>query len=76
VTLGLDFLLIPRWGIIGAATASSLAYTTNAVVALTVYLRLTDHRLRDVLLVQRSDIEATFKAGREVVLKLSQALRT
>ena len=74
VTLGLDLLLIPRWGIIGAAVVSSLAYTTNAVVAVVFYLRLTGNKLTDVLLVRRSDIEAGLNVGREIVLAIGQAL--
>jgi len=76
VTLGLDLLLIPHWGIVGAAMASSAAYMTNAVAAIVFYLRLTGNKLTDVLLIQKSDIEASFSAGREMALAISQALRT
>jgi O-antigen/teichoic acid export membrane protein len=34
VTMGLDFVLIPRWGIRGAAMASSAAYLTSGVLFL------------------------------------------
>jgi O-antigen/teichoic acid export membrane protein len=75
VTLGLDLLLIPRWGIVGAALASSLAYATNATAALVFYTRLTSNKLSDVLLIQKSDIDSSISAGREMVLTISHALR-
>jgi O-antigen/teichoic acid export membrane protein len=76
VTLGLDLVLIPRWGITGAAVGASLGYITNAVCALVFYLRLSGNRLSDVLLVRKSDIGAGVRAGREVVAGISQSLRS
>ena len=75
VTIGIDLLLIPRWGILGAAIASSLSSLTNATVAIIAYLRLTGIRLPDVLLVQRKDITASLKTGRDMVLAISQSFR-
>jgi len=37
VTIALDVALIPRWGIVGAGIASSVAYTTGAIVFVTWY---------------------------------------
>ncbi len=39
-TIPLDLVLIPRSGIVGAAIASSIAYSLSAAVVLTLYLRL------------------------------------
>lgn len=39
VTLVLDLMLIPRYGINGAAVASSVAYTSSAVVASLIFAR-------------------------------------
>lgn len=49
-TVILDLLWIPRWGIAGAAWASSTAYAVNALVLLGVYLRITraDGRVRSL----------------------------
>ena len=38
VTIVLDIILIPKWGILGAALASSIAYTTVFFVAVIFYL--------------------------------------
>lgn len=75
VTIGIDLLLIPRWGILGAAIASSLSSLTNATVAIIVYMRLTENKLIDVLLIQRRDITTSLQTGREMVLAISQSLR-
>ncbi len=75
VTVGLDLALIPRWGIVGAAVASSLAYMTNAALAVAFYLRLTGNTLAEVLVVQKSDIVAGMSVGRGMVLAVRQSLR-
>jgi O-antigen/teichoic acid export membrane protein len=45
-TVSLDFVLIPRYGLLGAAWASSIAYTACAIFMISLYVRLvrTDHR--------------------------------
>jgi len=55
-TIILDFLLIPRWGIIGASVASSLSYSLSTLVILIIFLRVTKLNLNDVILLKRSDI--------------------
>lgn len=51
VTVLLDFLLIPRWGIVGASVATSFAYASSSLVTLLAYgqvvgawLRARSHR--------------------------------
>jgi O-antigen/teichoic acid export membrane protein len=73
VTLGADVLLIPRFGIIGAATASSLAYITNAAIAIASYLVISGNKVSDVLLIQRGDIGAGLSLGYEMVTSLKQS---
>jgi Na+-driven multidrug efflux pump len=55
-TLTGDLLLIPRFGIVGAALASTLAYTLQTIVLLRIYTRLEHVRWRDVLLLDRDDL--------------------
>lgn len=64
ITIGLGVLLIPRLGIEGAAIASIVAYATNAIVILVIFLRVTKRSLADVLLVNRNDIEFSLEAAR------------
>ncbi|MBA2275805.1 MAG: polysaccharide biosynthesis C-terminal domain-containing protein [Chloroflexi bacterium] len=56
LNLGLNALLIPRFGIMGASMASSISYTVTALLMIVVFHRLTHQPLRETLLVRRSDI--------------------
>lgn len=75
VTLTLDLLLIPRWGITGAALATSCAYATNTAAALFFYGRETGNSLSEVILVQKSDFAMTVSTGRAMAVAIGQALR-
>jgi len=75
VTVGLDFLLIPRWNIVGAAMASSAAYTTNAVMAVYFYLRETGAKPADLLFIRKSDMRVGLDVGCEMALSLNRAFR-
>ena len=39
LNVGLDWILIPRWGVVGAATASTAGYTTAGGILLIFFLR-------------------------------------
>ncbi|WP_161668711.1 polysaccharide biosynthesis C-terminal domain-containing protein [Kallotenue papyrolyticum] len=56
VTVGLDLLLIPRLGIVGAALASTLAYTTQTVILLWCYRRVSGVSWRALLVPRRADL--------------------
>ena len=56
--IGLDIALISRWGITGAAIASDVAYAVNAAVLLVLFVRVTHLPWSQVLLFNRSDLEA------------------
>lgn len=54
----LNLILIPRWGLAGAAVASSVAYTLATVSSLYFFLRTSSATIEDVLLPRWSDIAA------------------
>ena len=54
--IGLNLVMIPRLGIEGAAIVSDITYGVNAAVMLVLFLRITRVPLRQVLLVNRSDL--------------------
>ncbi len=54
-TVVLDLLLIPRWGINGAAVASCVSYTLNTLVVLTLYLRVSGGQLTKLFIPARRD---------------------
>jgi len=49
VNVLLNVLLIPKWGISGAAFASSIAYTLSTVVVLIAFIRLSGSSMRNTL---------------------------
>ncbi|MBK9984455.1 MAG: polysaccharide biosynthesis C-terminal domain-containing protein [Saprospiraceae bacterium] len=56
ITVLLDLLLIPRYGIIGASIASVLAYATTAIFLIYHVSKKIDLRLYDILFLKKSDI--------------------
>lgn len=60
----LNLLCIPRYGIVGAAWASTVSYTVSFLGALFFYCRLSENRWMVVLLPQRGDWALYWKAGK------------
>ncbi len=58
VNLIANLFAIPQWGINGAAVTSSVGYFVVFSLVLRSYLRLTDGRLRNVLILQIADVDA------------------
>lgn len=59
-----NFYLIPRWGILGAAFASTLSYTLATAYLLRAYQRLSGASLREIVGLQRSDFQFLQKLKR------------
>ena len=51
----LNFLWIPRYGIVGASLASSVSYALVAVVVAVVFLRISQTRARDAFIPRKED---------------------
>jgi O-antigen/teichoic acid export membrane protein len=60
VNVGLNFILIPRIGIAGAALATTSSYTITSLILLFFFLKESDFRLRDLLLIRNSDFTQLF----------------
>ena len=58
LTIGLDVLLIPKWGASGAAIASTAAYSASALFLLVTFSRLFGIAISDLVIVRRDDIGA------------------
>lgn len=56
VTVICDLALIPRFGITGAAMASSIAYSTSALLALFFYTKASGNSLVDTLIPKKGDL--------------------
>jgi O-antigen/teichoic acid export membrane protein len=64
LNVGLNVLLIPRWGIVGAAIAHDLSYTAAALVLLAAFVRESGHGLGEATMLRRDEFTAL---GRRVV---------
>lgn len=51
----LNLILIPRWGITGAAFSSTVAYSFTALFILIAYLKMSGNALKDTLLIKKED---------------------
>ncbi len=54
--IGLNVLLIPRWGLEGAATATAVSYSVAAVILLAFFVRESKLPLHEVLVLKPADI--------------------
>ena len=64
LNLGLNILLIPELGILGAAVATLISYTIGSVYIIGVFLKTTGIGLAGMLIVRRSDIAFALGAVR------------
>ncbi|MBA3779593.1 MAG: polysaccharide biosynthesis C-terminal domain-containing protein [Chloroflexi bacterium] len=70
VNIVLNLILIPRFGITGAAAASSISYFVTAVLTLTIFRRLSGRSLRETLLIRRRDLLAAARATDALLARL------
>jgi O-antigen/teichoic acid export membrane protein len=66
----LNLAWIPRYGILGASLASSVSYSLVTVVVLVAYLRISETRLKDALVLRKEDVQrlaAVFGRLREAI---------
>ena len=64
LNVGLNVVLIPRWGIVGAAIAHDLSYSTAALVLLVAFVRESGHGVREATMVSPAEVRAI---GRRVL---------
>jgi O-antigen/teichoic acid export membrane protein len=67
LNIAANLVLIPVYGIRGAAAASSLSYIATAALTLIVFHRLSDRGLRETLIIRSSDIRALAAASRALI---------
>jgi O-antigen/teichoic acid export membrane protein len=60
-------LLVPRWGAVGAALASTVCYAGLAAFTITRFCRDTGASVTDVLVPQRADIEVISRTVRQML---------
>lgn len=75
LNLVLNFLLIPRFGVVGAALASLLSYTASAVLLLLVFRHESKLPMRWILILHPGDLSryvVAWQAGRRGVYLLAK----
>lgn len=55
VNVGLNLLFIPKWGIAGAALASTISYSVAGLIILFVFIRLSGNSLRNTVIITKED---------------------
>ncbi len=61
LNVGLNVVLIPRWGIVGAAIAHDLSYSTAALVLLVAFVRESGHSVREATLVSLTEVKSVVR---------------
>ncbi|UCE17742.1 MAG: polysaccharide biosynthesis C-terminal domain-containing protein [Gemmatimonadota bacterium] len=61
----LNFFLIPKWGIAGAAFASTVSYTAQTFIVIYYFVKISKNRVFDTLIIKPAD----FHAYRSLVLE-------
>ena len=56
INIVLNIILIPIYGILGAAIASSICYSYGALLGIFFFLKNTDINLKDIYLIKKSDL--------------------
>ncbi len=72
VNFGLNCLLIPRWGISGAAFSTAVSYSLAALMLLVMFVRESGHSLRQTLLVGRAEISEYAQRARALLPRTAE----
>jgi O-antigen/teichoic acid export membrane protein len=57
INIVLNILFIPKWGISGAAFASSVAYWADTLIIIWAFLKISKRSLKDVLVIKAQDFQ-------------------
>jgi len=55
VNIILNIIFIPKWGIGGAALASSISYWIDTLIILLVFLKISQKSLSEILIIKKED---------------------
>ncbi len=67
LTLVLDFLFIPRWGIIGAAIATTIANIISVGIGLYIFLKNSKIKLSEMIFVRKNEIKNYHKLAIKIL---------
>ena len=75
LTVALDIALIPRFGISGAAAASSIVYTVSAAATLIVFRKESGAGIAETVVIQPQDLSYYARGARTLAGALAGALK-
>lgn len=55
--VALNFYLVPKFGILGAAISSSIAYWIDTLIILIVFVKISGRKVSDILFLKKSDLK-------------------
>lgn len=67
VNIGLNYLLIPDMGGVGAALASTASYTLSALIMIMIYSRRIKRPPGEFLLLRKTDLKDAWAQGRKIL---------
>jgi O-antigen/teichoic acid export membrane protein len=70
LNVGANLILVPRFGIDGAAASSSISYGLTAILTLAVFRHLSGRGIVETLLIRRSDLRALWAVFGAIVQRL------
>ena len=56
INIPLNIILIPTWGISGAALATTISYSVSSIIPLYAFTRISQNSLLDTLVIKRQDL--------------------
>lgn len=74
INLSANLLMVPRYGIVGAGLATSLSFTTMAVILIAFYMHYQEVTVRELLFVNREDFSDYFKSIKNVMVKIRETV--
>ena len=66
INVALNLVLIPRWGIVGAAISTAVSYSTAALILLVVFVRESGTGIARTLLIGRADLHGYRQLARSL----------
>jgi len=66
LNIAANLILVPRYGINGAAASSSISYGLTALLTLAVFRRLSGRGIAETLIIRRSDLRALWAMTRAI----------
>ena len=57
LNITLNIFWIPKFGILGAAWATSISYAVALLITLIIYRKISGNRIKDIIFIKKSDLK-------------------